>query len=1676
MHYKILFYGLLQNDMKKITDEKTDTLKRTQCKKCQRIEPLYLLSHDRKVCRMCNRDRYRGWYESKPWPHAQLKSLKNKHRARGRAINEFTIEDYKSIFSRFNNRCAITHEEDIDLLTITPFPPDQNLTRKNAIVVTKAIANSWHMRNNIFIKEILEGNIDINTSFMTEEPLSSESQTRQIPPDQSGRSEERITIRDRTDDYEEIENMEDEEEDKNIKGDQENDESDDDKMIQVDPIAKDIDQNNGNNEVGSEDEGSSSGSENDNNVADSEAGGSSGGSESDDDEANSKDGGSSGDKGVGKESHSEESEDEMVKGDKDEGRASTGKGKRGKETMEDEENRETTEDEENEETMEDKENEETMEDEENEETMEDEDEGSLGGKDMGKESSSEESEDESGNNEQTISKSEDDREGRIQESCSAIHRKVSQGCHEVHMMGNLMDKWKDWGSAVIDGVYYRKQSGAFDAKERHSRSKDIIICSRQYDGTNACRCFFLTTREGLLQLTEDRNRVLKKPRDSGDLPKSPKGDIRTRWTDINQCSVSSGVDFYELVPSNQNVRMIFDTEMMTEVIKKNVSETDVWEAFEYLLSDFIHKEYERTVEWVVKDASDTSKISRHYVAQDVGLKDFVSGGGDMCRKFISFLQAMRTSDVEEVKKRAECLFYIEKGKEKCLVDDSIYTTNQNIRSLGSSKHVEPGKVPRMLCPFIGCRVVTDMDEKDYRDFFFKSCVCLTEEEANKGGMLWIEVDPNTKKRATGGQPSGQGSQKRSKGEESPRMPISSWVVNRLNELFGKCFKKEYKGALIDTSLSSVYTFGGLVTYEIYLENNLCVIDGSKNHEDKKQSNISLNCNNTWFHCFGSCGKRDDMKTQSILRCLSNEKVKDQLFSPQKPDSTGETPGMEPSCKTLDPQHLLLLEEEFKKKDENCQGIDPTRSFTYRNQDGVPICKLAFSNSYCPEGKTCHETADPCVEFDLNCIRSICSHPSHKETEGEETPAERKVSNWISSEILEGIFSVWKKAASCGHGDHENRKKSFYDWRKNIPKKIYLNKSESLQDWFDNEMVHEMNKFFCSICYQGLTILETSDYEKRDGREINPDTTKLFKQYQMEVYRWDEKSSAHVFSKKVSPFNLWEDSRLGREYSMMVFDPSPHANNIKYYNLFTGWDIEEVGEVNMDLIRPFLDHQLEIFANKDPDIFEKILLFQADIFQKPHVKSGICLGILSEQGSGKDTFFKLLEHILGKYYISTSNIDDIFERFNMRFASKLVIKINELASSGAWKNAQRWKSYITDIPQTFEEKFQPSVTLDCFARYIALTNNRDALFVEPTDRRYFPIEASNHRRGDTAYFDSFCLAVDNPVARQHYFTYLRRYKSKYQIMDLIKTNTTLKRDMKVSSLRGLPSYINRICECAKLDGYAFNNEYTYVEPDGDADAKEAYTFEVPTQVFHDSYLRYLDETNQNIEKRFNISAITRRMQMLAGLEGAAHRKTVRGKKYRVIVFRGYYTVNSVEDSLGPQTTGPNPFFLGSGGAGQKNNNIHSFPFTRQTIYNEPKTTGPQDHIQKTQPKTTGPQDHIQKTQNHRTISRNSREDWHNSWAVDTRLFSEKMRVESSDFHHKCVSTRVNQDHGTIGPHPEIKCIVYGSSDSSAERYRLRTPSIRAKSLLLFSFFVKRPKCDLENVAYNSCLLATTLQKF
>ncbi|PRP77141.1 hypothetical protein PROFUN_14555 [Planoprotostelium fungivorum] len=74
-------------------------------------------------------------------------------------------------------------------------------------------------------------------------------------------------------------------------------------------------------------------------------------------------------------------------------------------------------------------------------------------------------------------------------------------------------------------------------------------------------------------------------------------------------------------------------------------------------------------------------------------------------------------------------------------------------------------------------------------------------------------------------------------------------------------------------------------------------------------------------------------------------------------------------------------------------------------------------------------------------------------------------------------------------------------------------------------------------------------------------------------------------------------------------------------------------------------------------------------------------------------------------------------------------------------------------------------------------------------------------------------------------------------------------------------------------------------------------------------------------------------------------------------------------------------------------------------------------------------------------------------------------------------------GSICDH---KCIVYGSSDSSAEQYCLSTPSIRAKSLLLFSFLVlsehnasfynvKRPKCDLENVAYNSCLLATTLNR-
>lgn len=61
-----------------------------------------------------------------------------------------------------------------------------------------------------------------------------------------------------------------------------------------------------------------------------------------------------------------------------------------------------------------------------------------------------------------------------------------------------------------------------------------------------------------------------------------------------------------------------------------------------------------------------------------------------------------------------------------------------------------------------------------------------------------------------------------------------------------------------------------------------------------------------------------------------------------------------------------------------------------------------------------------------------------------------------------------------------------------------------------------------------------------------------------------------------------------------------------YNLFHGWSMEEVNEVNMSLIEPILEHIRIVYANGEEKLYKIVLTFYADMLRNPHLPPGVAL--------------------------------------------------------------------------------------------------------------------------------------------------------------------------------------------------------------------------------------------------------------------------------------------------------------------------------------------------------------------------------------------------------------------------------------------------------------------------------------
>ena len=218
-----------------------------------------------------------------------------------------------------------------------------------------------------------------------------------------------------------------------------------------------------------------------------------------------------------------------------------------------------------------------------------------------------------------------------------------------------------------------------------------------------------------------------------------------------------------------------------------------------------------------------------------------------------------------------------------------------------------------------------------------------------------------------------------------------------------------------------------------------------------------------------------------------------------------------------------------------------------------------------------------------------------------------------------------------------------------------------------------------------------------------------------------------------------------------------------FSYFTGYDYNEVDEVNEDVIAGFLNHVKEIMANGNKEIYEYILNWYAYVLQKPDGKTGTCLVFTGLQGTGKNVFTDVLCKLMERYSNSNlTRIDDVVGKFNTALENMKLVVCNEMSSAETNKylNSDALKSVITENRIDVNQKCMPVRTVQNVCNLIILSNHSTPVKIESGDRRYVVSETNDKYKGNFKHFEKLCDSFDEVFYENLYTYFMKRDISKF----------------------------------------------------------------------------------------------------------------------------------------------------------------------------------------------------------------------------------------------------------------------------------------------------------------------------
>jgi hypothetical protein len=266
----------------------------------------------------------------------------------------------------------------------------------------------------------------------------------------------------------------------------------------------------------------------------------------------------------------------------------------------------------------------------------------------------------------------------------------------------------------------------------------------------------------------------------------------------------------------------------------------------------------------------------------------------------------------------------------------------------------------------------------------------------------------------------------------------------------------------------------------------------------------------------------------------------------------------------------------------------------------------------------------------------------------------------------------------------------------------------------------------------------------------------------------------------------------RFYNATAFTPAQVPTTT--LNFWVG-PMKEAKAGNWRVLRDFLR---DVICAADPEVYEYLIRYMANMIQRPEEKPGVMLVLLGGQGTGKGMFFQMLRAIWSRSTLMVSDIEQVTGRFNASLERHFIVCMDEALFAGDRRSMDRLKSLVTESILHVEQKHQPSRNIESIHRFFASSNHNHFGNVELDDRRFVFLRVSVKRQQDTAYFADIARAINYPATIGAMVYYLRRRDlTSFDVRK--KPDTTEYIRQKLRSLQGFDRFWYEVLTTGDLYG-------------------------------------------------------------------------------------------------------------------------------------------------------------------------------------------------------------------------------------------------------------------------------------